>query len=330
MNILIVILSKIPAIKYGGTQRVMWALGKELVRQGHKVTFLTGKGSYCDFADIIPYDPERDIASQIPRDIDVVHFNDRVPAGFDAKPYIVTYHGNRPGDRIDRNAVFVSRDHAARFGSTSFIYNGLDWDTYGEVDLTSPRHDFHFLGKAAWSVKNVRGAIDIIKAVDGEHLHVLGGSRLNLKMGFRLTLTPKARFHGMVGGDDKLKWLKRSRGLIFPVLWDEPFGLAITESLYCGAPVFGTRHGSLPELVTPEIGFLSNSKAELIEAVKESRFSPRRCHEYAREHFSAEAMASRCNGGGYLALYQKVIDGHPLNPTPPRPVNPFSRYIMEP
>lgn len=330
MNILIVILSRIPALRYGGTQRVLWALGKELTRQGHKVTFLARKGSYCDFADVIPFNPAIPITLQLPRGVDVVHFNDTVPEGFDSHPYIVTYHGNRPGERIDPNAVFVSRDHAARFGSTSFVYNGLDWESYGTVDLTSPRHDFHFLGKAAWSVKNLRGAIDIIKAVKGERLNVLGGTRLNLKMGFRLTLTPKARFRGMVGGEEKLRWLRNSKGLIFPVLWDEPFGLAITESLYCGAPVFGTLHGSLPELVTPEVGFLSNSRTELIEAVRDSHLSPLTCHEYAREYFSAEAMTSRCNGGGYLALYQKVLDGHTLNPTQPHPINPFTRYKMQP
>ncbi|MEF9931013.1 MAG: glycosyltransferase, partial [Bacteroidales bacterium] len=54
----------------------------------------------------------------------------------------------------------------------------------------------------------------------------------------------------MIGGEQKLNILKESKGLIFPVIWNEPFGLAITESLYCGAPVFGTPYGSLPELIT--------------------------------------------------------------------------------
>ncbi|UVV58958.1 hypothetical protein NXY28_23975 [Bacteroides thetaiotaomicron] len=45
MNITIVLGDKIPSIKYGGTQRVMWYLGKELNKRGHKVTFIAGKGS---------------------------------------------------------------------------------------------------------------------------------------------------------------------------------------------------------------------------------------------------------------------------------------------
>ncbi|MDE6824041.1 MAG: glycosyltransferase [Duncaniella sp.] len=328
MNIVIVIKSKIPVFLYGGTQRVMWSLGKELARLGHKVTFIAGKGSTCDFARIVEYQPDVDIATLIPSDTDIVHFNDTVPEGFNAKPYVVTLHGNRPSGTLDKNTIFVSRNHAERFGGTCYVYNGLDWDEYGDIDLSAKRHDYHFLGKAAWSVKNVRGAIDIIKQIPGEKLNVLGGTRLNLKMGFRLTLTPKARFKGMVGGTEKVDYLKSSKGLIFPVLWDEPFGLAITESLYCGAPVFGTTHGSLPELVIPEVGFLSNVEAELVESIKANDFSPKLCHEYAREMFSANAMAEKCNGGGYLGMYERVLRGESLNPQTPRPIKPFDRYKM--
>jgi hypothetical protein len=52
----------------------------------------------------------------------------------------------------------------------------------------------HFLGKAAWRVKNVQGAIDVIKRTRTEKLIVMGGSRLNFKMGFRLTLSSGIRF----------------------------------------------------------------------------------------------------------------------------------------
>ena len=50
MHILIVTQSKIPAEKYGGTQRVIWGLGKALVQAGHKVSFMAAEGSVCEFA----------------------------------------------------------------------------------------------------------------------------------------------------------------------------------------------------------------------------------------------------------------------------------------
>lgn len=292
----------------------MW---KELVRKGHCVTFLADKGSACDFAKIIHIDPKRSLIEQIPEEADIVHFNNEVPKG-GSKPYIGTYHGNFIHGEIDKNAVFVSRNHAARYGSNSYVYNGLDWDDYGSVDCEKIRQGYHFLGNAAWSVKNVKGAIRVVKGLHGEHIHILGGYRFNLKMGFRFTLTPKARFHGMVGGKEKLDYLKGSKGLVFPVKWDEPFGLAITESLYCGSPVFGTPYGSLPELVIPEVGFLTNKCSEMIEHLRHAyHYDARICHQYASDLFNSRVMAET-----YLQKYEQVANGSPLNDTAPRALKP--------
>ncbi|NEM96916.1 glycosyltransferase family 4 protein [Pontibacter burrus] len=314
MHILIVNSGQLPVTTYGGTERVIWYLGKELVRMGHKVTFLVKPGSYCPFADVLPLNPVKPVVVQIPDSVDVVHFNIVPPADV-PKPYIFTMHSNyNVYDEFDLNTVFVSRNHASRFNSTSFVYNGLDWNDYGPVQLDNERSYFHFLGNAAWRVKNVRGAIQVISAVKGEKLKVLGGNRLNIKMGFRLTLNPNIHFHGMVGGPEKLRLLQNSKGLIFPVRWSEPFGLAITESLYFGCPVLGTPYGSLPELVTSDVGYLSNNSAELAEAVKTiDRFSRRRCHEYAADVFNSRKMAE-----AYLEKYTSVLNGQTLNPVKPR------------
>lgn len=307
MNITIVVKDKIPSIKYGGTQRVVWYLAKELNKLGHKVTFIAGKGSYCNFAKVIEVNPLENINSQIPSDTDIIHFNTSVPEGI-TKPYLQTIHGNQLPDNVHHNIVFVSRNHAQRFGSNCFVYNGLDWDDYNPVNLKLPRKNYHFLGKAAWKVKNIKGAIDVIKSSSKTHLDVLGGYRLNLKMGFRLTLSPRIHFHGMVNDETKKKIIQQSKGLIFPVTWHEPFGLAITESLYLGAPVFGTPYGSLPELVPPEVGFLTNKEKEMIEHIQSTEYSPQICHEYARDLFNSKIMAL-----SYLNKYETILNGDFLN-----------------
>lgn len=317
MRILIYLDNLIPARTYGGTERVMWYLGKELARMGHRVYFLCHPGSTCDFATVIPHDPRLPFDGQVPAGVDVIHFNNCTMGRLE-KPYIVTHHGNFLQGDLDRNSVFVSADHARRHGSASFVYNGLDWSDYGDPGLRSERRYYHFLGKAAWRIKNVQGAIDTVKALPGERLLVLGGYRLNLKMGLRLTLTPKARFAGMVGGERKNELLRHSKGLIFPVRWDEPFGLAITESLYFGAPVFGTPYGSLPELVPPEVGFLTNREEELVaHLLSRPAYSARTCHEWARERFNSRLMAE-----AYLRKYEQVLDGEALNPEPPHALVP--------
>ncbi len=313
MNITIVVPGRVPALLYGGTERVVYDLARELSLAGNDVTLIAAPGSYADFARVIERDESLPVASQVPEGTDVIHFQENVPGGPLPAPYIVTCHGNRLSlsEEAKKMSVYVSANHARRHGCTAFVHNGLDWDTmYPDADILRKRSGFHFLGKASWRRKNVRGAMRIVRSIPGETLDVLGGSRLNLKQGFRLTLSPRIHFHGMVDNAAKQRVIERSRGLIFPVLWHEPFGLAITESLYLGAPVFATPWGSVRELVGSEVGFVSDSMGELAAAMASAGdFSPKVCHEYAREKFGAAPMARK-----YLHYYEEAIAGRPLNP----------------
>ncbi|NVD05370.1 glycosyltransferase family 4 protein [Vibrio sp. JPW-9-11-11] len=317
MNILIYTHATLPVVNYGGTERVIWDLVYALHLQGHQVTLLAGKGTVCDWARVIEYNSEVPLENQIPSDVDVVHFHgDFEPI---TRPYVITQHGNSDGP-IDPNTIFVSSQHARNHGAQAYVHNGLNWDNYLKPNLNTDRQRFHFLGKAAWRVKNVQGAIDITKRA-GEQLDVLGGHRLNFKMGFRLTLDRHVRFLGMVDDTTKSQVMTQSKGLIFPVTWHEPFGLAITESLYFGCPVFGTPYGSLPELVSDEVGFLSEKQAELIEAVSgASKYSSKVCHEYARDLFNADLMAK-----AYVVMYEKAASGEALNPNLGKIITDFKR-----
>lgn len=312
MHIVIANMATVPVFAYGGTERVVWDLAKGLVERGHRVTFLVPAGSSCDFAQVIAIDPAKSWRSQIPSDADVVHFN-FLPEGVQGEvPYLVTEHGNAPvGKPLDPNTVFVSRNHAQRHGSQNFVYNGLDWRAYGPVDWHRQREGVHFLGKAAWRVKNVVGAIDVARRA-GVRLHVLGGDRFNFKRGIRLTFSPRVHFHGMVGGQVKTDLLNQSQALVLPVRWHEPFGLAVIESMYFGCPVFATPYGALPELVPAHMGCLSDDAetlaAALREAVHEGRYEQEALHAHVVEHFNAGRMTD-----DYLTQYQRVIRGEQLN-----------------
>ncbi|GAB1444826.1 glycosyltransferase family 4 protein [Flammeovirgaceae bacterium] len=314
MNILIAHKAVIPAFLYGGIERVIWYLGKELIRAGHSVTYLVNEGSNCDFAPVLFFDHSKSLSDQIPDSIDMIHFQ-YYPEEEIKKPYLITSHTNiKASIGLDRNTVFVSKYHASRYGSDTFVYNGVDWSDYGNPNLEGKRKYFHFLGKAAWRVKNVQGAINTIKLTSHEKMKVLGGNRLNIKMGFRLTLSPRIGFCGMVGGEEKNELLRHSKGLVFPVRWHEPFGIAITESLYFGCTVFGTPYGSLPELVNKDVGYLSSNSSELAEAIEGSdSYSKKRCHEYAREEFNSKKMAE-----AYVRNYERVLNGDTLNANPPK------------
>jgi len=312
MRVLIVNNTKIPAIKYGGTERVIWGLGKALHAMGHTVHYLVAEGSTCPFATVHVYNPNKKLAEQIPANIDVVHLNFQ-PNESLAIPYITTFHGNVNNVfTFDKNTVFISANQASRYNGSQFVYNGLDWDEYPKPELGNKRNYLHFLGDAAWSIKNVKGAIAIAQQAS-EKLYVLGGNRVSFNMGFKFFPQLNARFKGMVGGVEKAQYLQGSKGLVFPVLWHEPFGLAIIESMYYGCPVFGTPYGSLHELIPPEVGFTSTSIAALVEAVKNSNsYSKDRCHNYAATLFNARTMAEK-----YVAMYEKVLNKQTIHPTAP-------------
>ena len=320
MHILFINRAVIPVFAYGGTERVIWDLGLALVKMGHRVSYLVPSGSQCPFGQVIEIQEELDWQSQIPADVDVVHFqfNPGLELTLD-RPWLMTQHGNsQVGEVLPANTVFVSRDHAQRHNARCHVHNGLDWSAYGPVDLSKPDDYFHFLGKAAWRVKNVQGAIDTCLQAPA-NLVVMGGNRLNLKRGFRFTWSRKIQFKGMVGGETKFSVMRRSKGLVFPVRWHEPFGLAVIESLYFGCPVFATPYGALPELVPAACGVLSNHQSDLAAALTEQLFDRETCHLHARENFNAEKMAQ-----GYLHVYSSLLSGAPLNETQPCMIEPAS------
>lgn len=321
LHVLLVNQAPVPVHAYGGTERVIWDLGKMLHQLGHRVSYLVPAGSSCPFGQVLTLQATHDWSSQIPADVDVVHFQfkpqhpESIP-----QPWLMTQHGNsQVGEALPPNTVFVSGDHARRHGSSVFVHNGLDWDAYGAVDLNDPRQYFHFLGKAAWRVKNVQGAIDTALQTSLP-LEVLGGDRLNWRRGFRFTLSPRIHFHGMVGGEEKMRLLRGSSGLVFPVRWHEPFGLAVIESLYFGAPVFATPYGALPELVDADNGVLATGVRALAEGIRQHRPQRRLNHEKARDLYHARRMAQ-----DYLKVYAQVLNGHALHAQPPMMREPATR-----
>ncbi|MCB0397172.1 MAG: glycosyltransferase [Flavobacteriales bacterium] len=304
MHIVIVNNTRIPVLKYGGTERVIWWLGQELTRAGHKVTYLVAPGSSCPFADVLPLQPGKSLDEQIPENADLVHihFPIREPL---KKPYLVTIHGNgKPGEVYDPQTVFVSKDHARRHNSAHFVYNGLGLDDYGTVDWNQKRSHWTFLAKGSRLEKNKIGAIQLTKSVR-EPLMIIGSR------GF--TFNTLVKYKGFLGGQEKLRVLNTSKGLLFPIRWHEPFGLSILESLYFGGPVLGTPYGSLPELVPSDMGVLSNNPEELTEAMNHIEdFDRKACHQYVIDRFHANQMAK-----DYLVYYERVMNGEQLHKTPP-------------
>jgi glycosyltransferase involved in cell wall biosynthesis len=117
-------------------------------------------------------------------------------------------------------------------------------------------------------------------------------------------LSPSIRYHGVVGGADRINALGSARALLHLINFDEPFGLSVIEAMACGTPVIAVRRGSMPELIEHGVtGMLVDTIDEAIAAVDAvgdiDRSVVRRS---VRERFSIDRMAD-----AYLALYRDVL-----------------------
>ncbi|OFZ20568.1 MAG: hypothetical protein A2X94_11125 [Bdellovibrionales bacterium GWB1_55_8] len=306
----------IPPPKYGGTERVLYWLTRALASLSHEVTLIAREGSHVEGAEVIGLKPDEHATwwNYIPKSADIVHLNG-TPHRHLGFPLLVTIHGNgQPGEVFHPNTVFVSRRHAEIHGSTHYVHNGIDPDDYFVAD---DRDEYLvFLAKASWSVKNLAGAIEVARAARMP-LEVMGNR--DWPLGLRRPGFHGIRYHGMVGNEEKRRILSRAKGLLFPVRWDEPFGLAVVEALASGCPVFATPYGSLPEIVTPDCGFLSNHVSEHVSAIQKNAFSPLQCRERVLHHFSHMDMAKR-----YVRYYEQVLTQGGLQTPAPRRISSTS------
>jgi len=306
----------LPVGGYGGTERVVWWLAKGLVEAGAKVLLGCREGSACPFAEVVPLHFAEPLFPQLPK-ADITHFF-FPPADEPPFPHLVTVGGNaRGGETFLRNTVFVSRNHAERHGAKAFVYNGIDPDDYLYSEAKEPF--LAFLAKAAWKVKNVRGAIRVARR-SRTPLRILGGARP------WLPVWRGVRWEGVVGGEKKARLVSSARALLFPVRWHEPFGIAVAEALMSGTPVVGTPFGSLPELVPPFAGRLCGSEREMVDAVQAAPvYRPKDCRDWALEKFHYRVMTR-----AYLDLYERVLSGESLNDRAPRAAKPTGGLLALP
>lgn len=295
--------SRLPVRKYGGTERVVVWLGRGLARLGHEPILITPPGSRVteipsvgipkDAVRRMAFEPGFRIDPYLPAGLDVLHCHSQVRGDCNV-PRIITIHGNASEPDFGPEHVFVSRDHMRRMGGTHFVHNGIDPDDYV---FAREKEDFLlFLGLASRSVKGVDRAQRIARRA-GARLVIAGGRRLNL--------TPKVKFVGLVDDRRKRELLSRARALLNPIRWEEPFGLVVVEALASGTPVLASRRGAMPELVTPDVGFLCDDDEAFVRALESvSAIDATACRARVEGCFTHLHMAR-----GYVRLYELAIAG---------------------
>jgi len=117
----------------------------------------------------------------------------------------------------------------------------------------------------------------------------------------------KVDFLGNMSGSAKVQLISHARALLFPIDWEEPFGLAVIEAMACGTPVVAMRRGAMPELIEHGVnGFLADSEAEFAEFARRiDEIDPSACRRSVLDRFSAPIMAD-----AYLNCYRSIISRH--------------------
>jgi glycosyltransferase involved in cell wall biosynthesis len=110
---------------------------------------------------------------------------------------------------------------------------------------------------------------------------------------------------GEVSHGEKVELLQNARATLFPIEWEEPFGLVMIESMACGTPVIATRRGAVPEVIDQgRSGIIVEDYRVIPVALEEAdKLDPYDIRRYVEHEFSADRMVS-----DYAAAYRKIIE----------------------
>ena len=113
-----------------------------------------------------------------------------------------------------------------------------------------------------------------------------------------------AEYLGEIPYDRKVELLSEAKATLFPIRWNEPFGLVMLESLACGTPVLAFAEGAAPEVVADgRTGYLCRDESEMAARLNAIGDIDRaECRADVEVRFSTERMARE-----HAELFQRVL-----------------------
>jgi glycosyltransferase involved in cell wall biosynthesis len=321
----------IPPRGYGGIESMTADLARGLRLRGHRVT-LIGAGEGVDLRTYEEPPSER-IGEAIPEMVhaaqaarflddiqpDVIHDHSLagpLGAGGRGTPTIVTCHGEVTGEfgRFYRSLgttvslvaiSWAQRALASDLNWIGRVHNAVDVSTFPYCD----RKDDWVLWLGRFNPdKGAHLAIEAARA-SGRRILLAGKRTERAEQAYFDThveplLGADVEYLGEVGAELKRELLSKAHCLVFPLQWEEPFGMIMIEAMACGTPVVALRRGSVPEIVVDGVtGFVRDSLQELPAAIEEAAgldFAAVRAHAVRR--FDVAMMAR-----GYERVYRRAI-----------------------
>jgi glycosyltransferase involved in cell wall biosynthesis len=336
------LIESVPPRLYGGTERIVFWLTEELVRQGHAVTLFASADSITS-AELVPCtaqalrlnpsvkDPLPYYMLMLDRvrrradEFDILHFHiDQLhfPLFRDiAARTLTTLHGRQ--DLPDLPPLYFGFDEMplasishsqrgpiphANFAAT--VHHGLPLDLHKPI--FHPRGGYvAFLGRVSPEKRPDR-AIEIARAL-GVPLKIAAKIDKVDESYFAETIKPllngpDVEFIGEISDSQKNQFLGEALALLFPIDWPEPFGLVMIEAMACGTPVLAFGNGSVSEIIDEGVtGHIVDTTEQAVRALPQVLALDRRAvRRRFEERFSATRMAK-----DYVSVYRKLLQRAP-------------------
>lgn len=332
----------VPPRGYGGTELVVSLLTEELVSRGHDVTlFATGCSqtsaklvSEIDEPLRSTGEPARRWAAfdirqllQLRRraaQFDIIHNH----MGWQALPYLeelecaVVSTNHNPIKSYDRpiymqykHLPYVSISDSYRrlnlpehLNYVGTVYNGIDVSKFS-MKPKQERSYLVFLGR----LSHDKGTAESIEIARRLSLRLILAGKVDPadQEYFDQFVKPhideeSVKYIGEVGLEEKADLLSGAIATVYPINFEEPFGLVMAESLASGTPVMAFDRGSVRELLSDgETAVIGKTTDEVLKRFPEiASMQPEKCRRRVELLFSHQRMVDE-----YESLYARMIGG---------------------
>ena len=340
----------IPPKKYGGTEVVIYELCEELTKRGHEVFLFAAEDSKTS-AHLCPITKKSLWVSKIKESTPYYAYEMATIARKSKElklnilhdhlgPWSLTLYGQvnipiihtlhipfKNNDRIwayrKLNSKLVSISNAQRkpapnLNYVATIYNGIDIKNFPFND--KPKNHFVWVGE----LSPRKGILEVIKIAKLAKIKLIivgripppaqGKDYLFFKRHIEKELNKgNIRYVGEVRKKIIGRYYRTAKAFLYPLQWEEPFGLTMIESMACGTPVIAFKRGSVSEIIkNGETGFIippftkkgEQNLAKFIEAIKKIKSIKRKnCRKWVEEKFTLKKMVDE-----YEKLFFKILE----------------------
>ena len=323
-----------PPADYGGTELFVAHLAEGLSREGVQViVYANGESTVkTELRSIYPrsewpikiaenawlreLNHESWAVHDAARECDIIHVQS-APAvtvsRFAKQPVVLTLHGPHEAALSELYSFYPDVHYVSisdaqckqeTMPNMRTIHHGIDLSRYRLVE--KKQQYLSFIGRIA-PIKGTHLAIDVTRRT-GIPLKIAGEVQPVNREYFERKIKPEidgslVEYIGPADLEAKNELLGNSMAMLFPIRWNEPFGLVMVEAMACGTPVLSMPGGSVPEIVQDGIsGYICRSVRDMAKRVRELNFDPAAIRRYVEGNFSINRMVS-----GYLSLYNEAV-----------------------